>query len=62
MVVCEDLKLKAQREIEAFKVEKASIAKSLRSLGAPFDAEIIERYPDAKDDSETDAGTLAARN
>ena len=32
MVVCEDLKLKAQREIAQHQLERASIAKSLRNI------------------------------
>ena len=33
MVVCEDLKMKAEREIGLCKIERASIAKTLRNIG-----------------------------
>lgn len=41
MVVCEDLKLKALREIETLKIEKAGIAKAQRNLDQNYDAAAI---------------------
>jgi hypothetical protein len=62
MAVCEDLKLKALREIETLKVERAGIAKALRNLEQPYDAAIIEQYPEAESSTESDASRLVARN
>lgn len=41
MVVCEDLTLKAQRGIEAARVEKAGIAKALQALGQEHEAKVL---------------------
>lgn len=61
MVVCEDLKMKALREIEANNIEKAGIAKTQRSLGLEYNAEIIERYPDAEASKLEDPDQLGLR-
>jgi ubiquitin carboxyl-terminal hydrolase L5 len=37
MVVCEDLKLKNQREIEQLRVERASISKRCKTIGQPYE-------------------------
>jgi hypothetical protein len=47
MAVCEDLKLKAERDMNSFRLERAGIAKALRNIGEPCDTDLIEQYPDA---------------
>jgi ubiquitin carboxyl-terminal hydrolase L5 len=62
MVVCEDLKIKAQREIEVCRLERAGIAKAFRSMGRAYDAAVIEQFPDAEASVEQDPTKLAVRN
>ena len=61
MVVCEDLKLKALREIEALKVERAGIAKAQLTLGQPYDQAAVEQFPEAAASAETDVSKLVVR-
>jgi hypothetical protein len=37
MVVCEDLKIKNQREVEEIRREKAAISKRCQRIGLPFE-------------------------
>ena len=62
MVVCQDLKLKAIRDIAAFQSEKAAIAKSLRNIGEAFDNDIIEKHPDVEPSAQVDIEKLNLLN
>lgn len=50
MVVCEDLKLKNQREIEQLRVSKSSLSKRCKTLEQVYEEDAISAYPDAIED------------
>lgn len=50
MVVCEDLKLKNQREIEQLRISKSSLSKRCKTLEQVYEEDAISAYPEAIED------------
>lgn len=61
MVVCEDLKLKNQREIEQLRISKSSLSKRCKTLEQPYEEDAILAYPDAIEDESTPSEHLQAK-
>ena len=62
MMVCEDLRLKAERETGELGRERAGIARKLKELSLPYDEEILAGHPECEAALEEDGEKLAMRS